>query len=313
MSALFKTTGQRPAARQALVAARSFSTTSVSNQVPPESPSFIRLPTPPLSQNSEDKAPRVRGHLPTPRDVFPSGSDGDKKLRFHGDKAAGVSQKYIKKAAPGREQPSRSREVDHAKWEMAKFRRQNLKSGLKELWVRKQDRAAAREEVVGSKFHENHTASHRPEREDDRLTRSTILDAVLDTTVYPDPDRFARADRSRARVEAIQNTKKEARRDALMELYINASNFIVTEKELKAEIDTIFADDFFKKQGQAVGKYGSAVNTWDVWGKPTSIGNMLESTTGTSTKTMDFFESEYDRSVKRQKRIAEEFTGGKME
>lgn len=315
MSVFLKTAGQRPAARQALTVTRTFTTTtSVSNQVPPESPSFIRLPTPPLSQSSENKPPRVRGHLPVPREVFPSGSDGDKKLRFSGNKAAGVSQKYIKKAAPGREQPSRTREVDYAKWEMAKVRRQNLKSGLQELWDRKQDRAAVREEVVGSKFHENHAASRRAEREDDRLTRSTILDSVLDTNVYPDPDRFARADRSRARVQALQSTKQEARRDALMELYINASNFIVTEKELKTEIDTIFAEDFFQKQGQVTGRYGSsAENTWDVWGKPTSIGNMLETTTGTSTKTMDFFESEYDRSVKRQKRIAEEFTGGKME
>jgi hypothetical protein len=40
---------------------------------------------------------------------------------------------------------------------------------------------------------------------------------------------------------------------------------------------------------------------------------MLETTTGTSTKLVDVYESEYDRSVKRQKRIAEEFTGGKME
>jgi hypothetical protein len=98
-----------------------------------------------------------------------------------------------------------------------------------------------------------------------------------------------------------------------MELYINASNFIVSESELKAEIDTIFAQDFFHKQGFDVGRYGSAENTWDVWGKPTSINDMLETTTGVSTKIMDFYETEYDRSVKRQKRIAEEFTGGKME
>jgi hypothetical protein len=196
---------------------------------------------------------------------------------------------------------------------MASSRRQNLETGLKELWVRRNRRDAVQNERVSRKFQDHHQAVKAPEREDDRITRSTVLESVLDTQTYPDPQRFVRADRSRSKIQAIEGAKREARRDALMELYINASNFIVTENELKTEIDTIFAEDFFHKQGFDVGRYGAAQNTWDVWGKPTSIGNMLESTTGVSTKIMDFYETEYDRSVKRQKRIAEEFTGGKME
>lgn len=292
----------RATARQFLVASRAFSTSAHAlEQVPPESPSYIRLPTPP--QSEEKKLPRVRGHLPVPREIFPR-MEGDRKIRAD----------YIKQTVPKPAHKQKPKnETQEWKQAMANSRRQNLETGLKELWVRRNRRDAAQNERVSHKFLENHRAVKAPEREDDRLTRSTVLEAVLDTKTYPDPGRFARAKESRVKVKAIEEAKREARRDALMELYINASNFIVNESELKEEIETIFAEDFFHKQGFDIGRYGSAQNTWDVWGKPTSIGNMLETTTGVSTKIMDFYETEYDRSVKRQKRIAEEFTGGKME
>ncbi|KAF5019425.1 hypothetical protein F66182_8568 [Fusarium sp. NRRL 66182] len=304
MSLNLTTSCPRAAARQLFAASRAFSTSAATlqhQQVPPESPSYIRLPTPP--QSDEKKLPRVRGHLPVPREVFPR-IEGDRKIQ------ADYIRQTVPKAANARSPQNKSQEW---KQKMANSRRENLEMGLKELWVRRNRRDAAQNERVSRKFRENHQAVKAPEREDDRLTRSTVLDSVLDTKTYPDPQRFSRADRSRHKVKTIEGAKREARRDALMELYINASNFIVSEKELKDEIETIFADDYFKKQGYSHARYGSAENTWDIWGKPTSINNMLETTTGTSSKIMDFYESEYDRSVKRQKRIAEEFTGGKME
>ncbi|KAF4472662.1 hypothetical protein FALBO_447 [Fusarium albosuccineum] len=293
----------RAAARQLFAASRGFSTTATAlqNHVPPESPSYIRLPTPP--QSDEKKLPRVRGQLPVPREVFPR-IEGDRKVRAD----------YIKQTVPkpAKHQAPKN-ETQQWKQKMASARRQNLELGLKELWVRRNRRDAVHNARVSQKFREHNAAVKAAEREDDRLTRSTVLDSVLDTKTYPDPERFSRADRSRSKVQAIEAAKAEARRDALMELYINASNFIVSENELKAEIDHVFAEDYFKKQGQAAGRYGSAQNAWDIWGKPTSIANLLESTTGTSSKTMDFYETEFDRSAKRQKRIAEELTGGKME
>lgn len=196
---------------------------------------------------------------------------------------------------------------------MAETRRTNLEQGLKALYTRREKSDAARNARVSRKFKEHNEAAAAPEREDDRLTRSTVLDAILDTKVYPDPERFARAQRGKFKVQAKEKAKYEARRDALMELYINASNFIVQESELKAEIDEIFSEDYFRKQSQFFQRYGTTENSWGIYGKPPSIATMLETTTGKSTKLMDYYESEYDRSVKRQKRIAEEFTGGKME
>ncbi|CAM1510106.1 Fc.00g004410.m01.CDS01 [Cosmosporella sp. VM-42] len=291
----------RATARQLISLSRSFSTTPAVLNVPPESPSYIRLPTPP--QSDEKKLPRVRGHLPVPREVFPR-IEGNRKVR----------PDYISQTAPKPAEPRKPENETQAwKMKMANTRRGNLEKGLKDLWARREKSDRRRNARVSQKFEEHNRAARAPERKDDVLTRSTVLDSVLDTQVYIDPDRFRRAEKSYHKTLAVQNSKREARRDALMELYINASSFIVNENELKAEIENVFSEDFFKKQGQTMGRYGNAENTWDVHGKPPSIANMLEDTTGTSTKIMDIFESEYDRSVKRQKRIAEEFTGGKME
>lgn len=302
MSFSLTTSCSRVAARQLLATSRAFSTSAATlEQVPPESPSYIRLPTPP--QSDEKKLPRVRGHLPVPREIFPR-PEGNRKVKAD----------YIKQTVPKpahKQSPKNESQV--WKQKMADSRRQNLETGLKELWVRRNRRDAAQNERVSRKFEEHHQAVKAPERADDWVTRSTIMSNVFDTKTYPYGNRFNEAKLRRAKNQGIISRKRESRRDALMELYINASNFIVSENELKAEIDTIFAEDFFHKQGFDAGKYGAAENTWDVWGKPTSISDMLESTTGVSTKIMDFYETEYDRSVKRQKRIAEEFTGGKME
>ncbi|KAJ2972001.1 hypothetical protein NQ176_g7406 [Zarea fungicola] len=98
-----------------------------------------------------------------------------------------------------------------------------------------------------------------------------------------------------------------------MELYINASNFIVTEAELKAEIDKVFTEDYFRKQSIMTHRPGATENVWGVHGKPPGIATMFENLTRTSTNMATADVSEFDHSVKRTKRIAEEFTGGKME
>lgn len=293
----------RHAVKQILSASRCFSASlpAHSNRVPPESPSYIRLPTPP--QSDEAKPPRVRGHLPVPREVFPR-AERDRKIQAE----------YMQKTAP---QPATIHEsvTEEQKWKstMAESRRTNLEESLHALWSRRSSIDNNRNTRVRRKFDEHNRAAAAPERDDDRLTRGTVLDSILDTRVYPDPERFARADRSRTKILAAEKSKREGRRDALMELYISASNFIVHETELKAEIEKVFADDYFHKQSQASNHRGVTENMWGIYGKPPSIANMMESSTGASTKVMDYNESEYDRSVKRQKRIAEDLTGGKME
>ncbi|KAG6040828.1 hypothetical protein E4U41_006960 [Claviceps citrina] len=272
-----------------------------SNRVPPESPSYIRLPTPP--QSDEAKPARVRGHLPIPRDIFP---------RVGGE--AKIKSQYIEKTAA---RPAKPREGNSKaqiwKAALADSRRNNLKDGLHALWTRRLQIDNDRNDRVSRKFQKHNKAGAEPEREDDRLTRPTILQSTMDTKVYPDPNRFSRAAESRAKVLNSQIAKREARRDAIMELYISASNFIVNENELKSEIDKVFAEDYFRRQSNADYRHGTTENTWGVYGNPPSIGDMTETSSGTSSKVMDLDVSEFDRSAERQKRIAEDLTGGKMD
>ncbi|OAA73430.1 hypothetical protein ISF_00331 [Cordyceps fumosorosea ARSEF 2679] len=98
-----------------------------------------------------------------------------------------------------------------------------------------------------------------------------------------------------------------------MELYINAAEgFIVTETDLKDEIDRLFHEDYFRKQSIKGYRPGATENVWGVHGKPPGVATMFESVTRTSTNLASASESEFDHSVKRTKKISEELTGGKM-
>ncbi|KFA65563.1 hypothetical protein S40285_04313 [Stachybotrys chlorohalonatus IBT 40285] len=282
--------------------ARTFSTTPavLFNDVPPESPTYIRLPVVP--QTSDPSSIRVRGRLPIPRNVFP-GKDGYRKIR----------REYVEKTAPKRTNDAEPvNDVQEWKLKMANTRRDSLKSGLSNLWNRHKHGKESRTRQLRLQLAEQREAANAPERADDQMTRGTVLKAVEDTKVYPDPDRFLRAQRSRAKVLAMENARREARRDALVELYMGASKFIVHESELQAEIEATFADDFFHKQSQTANRLGITENAWGVYGKPMSIAQMLAYTTGSSTRTIHYDETEYDRSAQRQKSVAEELTGGKM-
>lgn len=289
-----------PLTRQLKPSLRSFSSTTNNLQdVPPDSPFYIRLPTPP--QVNEKKRERVRGFLPVPREVFPRGH-GERKL----------DPEYLNKTAPKPQRPQTGTGQRKWKAELADSRRKGLEDGLKELWKRHSREETARNARSRANFFGNHQRRVAPEREDDRLTRGTTLESLLDTKVYPDPDRFSKADRGRDKVLAADKAKRDARRDALMELYISASNFITNETELRQEIDTIFHPDYFKNNSTALAHFG-ADNAWGTYSQPPSVASMLEDAARTSSKLVDAGTSEYDRSAFRQKRIAEEFTGGKMD
>ncbi|KAH8169151.1 hypothetical protein LIA77_11277 [Sarocladium implicatum] len=286
---------------------RSFTTTSINAQdaVPPQSPSYIRLPSPP--QSSEPQKQRVRGHLPVPREIFPR-REGDRKIQ----------PDYIQKTAPlpkdANEAVDSSKPVNKVReWKrrMASQRRENLEESLQTLWTRSEERHRKQATRTSANFLKNKRAMNAPEREDDRITRSTVLDSLMDTSVKPDPDRFARAERGIQNVAQMQAKKRDERRDALMDLYMKASDFIVHEKDLKAEIERVFAEDVFRKKATSRNSIGAADNVWDVDGSPTTIGDMVLDAMGTSKRPLEASTTEFERSAMRTKRIAEEFTGGR--
>lgn len=292
----------RPLHCPSSTASRNFTTTAlVSNQVPPESPSYIRLPSTPQSQDKQYQ--RVRGQLPIPRDIF-KGKDSSRK----------VQRKYLQQTAPKPKAQHKSSAERLWKDQVAQARRENLRHGLDSLWQRKAQAEKDSRKLIALKTRQHQIAATKPERRDDVYTRGTVLDSLMNYQVTVDQHGFARADRSRSKVAAVDNEKRESRRDALMELYISASNFIVGEQELKREVDTLFSEDYFKNQSQSTNRFG-VENAWGVWGPPTSLQELLHQTTAseTSNKIIDLDLTDYDRSVKRQKKIAEEFTGGKMD
>ncbi|KAM3509258.1 hypothetical protein MY10362_000698 [Beauveria mimosiformis] len=299
-----------PTAPRAAAAAALSTTASRSQQItPPESPSYIRLPHVP--QSTEHKPERVRGTLPVPRAIFER-ADGDRKAQ----------PEYVEKTAPRRrdddddENTRRRRPLnsDAQKWkkQLADSRRENLAQGLQGLWRRHEKREQGRAERARSRERALQRAHEAPEPRAAVMTRGTVLESIYDTAVRPDPERFEKAERSRARVQALEGARRDARRDALMELYINATTFIVTEAALQAEIDTIFHDDYFRKLGIKGLRAGATENVWGVHGPPPGLASMFETVSRTSTNVANANESEFDHSVKRTKKISEELTGGKM-
>ncbi|KAK1970837.1 hypothetical protein LY78DRAFT_201826 [Colletotrichum sublineola] len=285
---------------------RPFSTTTAKLNVPPESPGWIQVPTPPQSQSSEEKRPVVKGTLPTPRDIFPR-KEGDRKAQ----------PGYLKETAPlptskasAKPAPPGSR-LEHRR-RMADSRRENLGMALQGLYRRKQKRVEAESAVRERRLSDHRRAAMAPERWDDRLTRSSVVSSLVKTTaVEPDPHRYARAKQSKVRTALLAQRKSEARQDALMELYINASKFIVSEDELSKQVDKLFSEDFWKRQGKSMAH--DSDNAWDVWGQPPTVQTMLDDMLRNQQRAIDFQQSEQDRTVTRQKIVAEELTGGKME
>lgn len=293
------------AAKSSVNVTRPFSTTSATLKVPPQSPAWIQVPQPPQSQASEVKHPKVKGTLPVPRDPFPV-RDADRKTRpeyIEATMPKASNEASKRPVAPGSREEHRRR--------MAENRRENLETALKGLYQRKQKHVEAINAVSRRRLRDHQRAANAPEREDDVLTRSSILSTLAKTqAVQPDPLRYERAAESKARTAAIAHQKSEAKQDALMEMYINASEFIVNEEDLESEVERLFAEDYWKRQGKSMAH--DADNAWDVWGHPPTLQSMMDEMLRKQQSAINFQQSEQDRTVKRQKVIAEELTGGKM-
>lgn len=280
------------------------SSRTTSQSPPPESPDYIPIPKPP--QTEEVRLPFVKGTLPLPR-------------RVHGrrDKGRKVRPEYLASTAPlptseHALQPAAAGSLQEWQRLMAASRRANLAAGLRGLWRRKQQhdqRVFARSDA---KFRENAERALAPDREDDRLTRPTVLaSTALTTAVAPDPQRFQRAAASRARTQRLAAQKREARRDALMELYINAASFIVDEDHLRAEVERKFSPEHWKRHGKKL--FSDDSNAWAVHGTPPNFALMMSEMMRSQNRTLDFTQKEHARTVRRQKKVAEELTGGKLE
>lgn len=289
---------------------------STATDVPPESPRYIKFPKPPQSE----EIPRLpqKGHLPVPRDVF--------RQPYQAGRTKDVAHKWAKKsdvpaftasAAPRSQAEERGEEArserEIMRRRLAENRRQSLEFGLQGLWTRKQETAQRERARSTNLANRNRRAAlFTPEGRDDVLTRSSVRDVTAKTTeVIRDPLRHEKQAEAAARTAGIVQAKREARRDALMELYQAAGKFIVDEEDLERRVSELFRPDYFKEEGYSYGTV-NAENIWDVVGKPASVRDLMQGITRTETKLFDSKRTELDRTTKRQKLVAEALTGGKM-
>ncbi|KAH7018351.1 uncharacterized protein B0I36DRAFT_335807 [Microdochium trichocladiopsis] len=289
--------------------AQSFSTSTPAraSRIPPESPRYINVPNPPQDQSVEARreSKKSRGHLPVPKDVFRWKKDDYQPTQDVLDSLAAEPTSESSK------QPPRS---DKQAWKrsLAAMRRENMRSGIQDLWQRKivSDRTIAESRARKIALHRR--AALAPESAADRLTRASVDPETLKTAVAPDPLRFERAEASKARSEALEQRRSERRIDAVQELYMNARNFIVTEKELEARVEKEFAADHFTSMG--LSSSGRPMhNIWDFEGKPKSMTDMMREVSRTTNDLVSSTTQDATRTLKRQKLVAEQLTGGKMD
>lgn len=280
--------------RAATVQARGFSS-SAARRVGPESPNYIDVPR--TVQPDLPSKKHVKGTLPVPRELFPA------------RRADKPTEAYI---AAATQPPSAETELDphdpHAQYidwkkRMAAMRRQNLREGLTELHTRKQrtDRSMMNRSLDKQKRRDR--IFRQPEREDERLTRPSIIEEMLPkrTPVLPDPNREERLAMSRARQEAQKARKDFEKQESLQSLYMNARTFITTEAQLAAEIERAFPDgenEAWRNDHQ------QGDNVWNL-GVPPTVQSIVNESRKSEAARWDLIQG-------RVKKLGEQITGGKL-
>ena len=267
-------------------------------EIPPESPKYIYIPQPP--QRQAKYSPSQKGVLPKPRKIFDS-----KRVNK-------ASDKYLAAVAP---EPTTQRLTEHLpseqkdyidyKSRQSSLRRQNLKEGLTSLRDRKTRIDSKVAAISARKQSDYQRRVAAPEREDDRLTRPSVLDALRPgkLSIQPDPNLPAILGKKKQNNEAVMKAKKDERKYAFHTLYMNAKDFIVTENDLDKKIREEFDKEFYKKNpGRGI---------WDEQGIPETTKWMTsEEMIGASV--IERNKAQMETSRDRVQRIAEELTGGKM-
>jgi hypothetical protein len=239
-----------------------------------------------------------------------------RQIFAHRDSHQKPTDAWLNKSAPrpsnARSQAEPTSEVQAWKRQMAESRRKNIRSGVKDLWSRKQRLDTRRLESRTAKLASNKAAAMAPDREDERLTRGSINAGTLQTSVALDPLRFERGLASAARTAAIAADKSQARRDAIQTLYMNARSFIVNEADLEAAVDHEFSPNHFQDMGVS-GAGLQVENIWDAQNEPMSVADMLRELQRNTDTLVTDLTVDKTRTVRRQKLVAEELTGGRMD
>ena len=289
------------------ISLRCASSSSTTIRIPPESPKYIEIPQSP--QQQAYRKPQIKGVLPVPRKIFHRKAPD----RTAPEYLAAVTREPTTLKDHSSAGPPHVKELADWKSRQAATRRSNLRESLVELRARKMRSDRRRDKISAFKTAEHQRKIHEPEREDERLTNPSILNALTpgSSNILIDPGREERIAMKKARHEKKEQEKIEERRHLLHSLYMNARDFIVTEEAWNAKVDEVFDEDWYKVNPER--------SVWDREGFPNTTQSILKDSLqyehGSSLPTNA---ANQRRKViaeithERAQRIAEELTGGKM-
>lgn len=201
---------------------------------------------------------------------------------------------------------------------MSEVRKQNLREGVTSLRSRQLSESRRLREKSLANQAAREAALHRPEREDERLTAPSTnfdLEALFGKQV-PDPTREQRIAMKRENVARHEEAKRAERLDAIHTLYMNARDFIVTPQQLDKAVDEAFGTEQEPVTFGVSQYYNNDAAARSIWaeGRPEKVQDMLNRANGLKPRTaMDSSSGLGDVNKDRIRRIAEMFTGGKME
>lgn len=196
---------------------------------------------------------------------------------------------------------------DFLRRSMAEARRKSLAEGLQGLWQRKVKRDQKQAKEAKARFMANKRAAQAPERLDEVFTRATIRESTAKDTFVPvDPEAFAKAEVARIKHAEREAMKSEARRDALVQLYVASKHFIVDEKELEEHVNKHFTEKIHN-----AGLWESGRSIWDSQKNPISMKELRSEVSGFNDRVTATTSAAVKTTV-RQKNVAEELTGGKL-
>lgn len=197
------------------------------------------------------------------------------------------------------------------------MRKRNLREGLTSLRARKERDERIQAQRAEKNRADREAALHAPERSDDRLTApSHGLDvARLVSGKFEPEDRLARITQMQSNITARAALKKSTRQAHLNTLYMNARHFITTPAQLDAAVDEAFGTP---ERPVVFGDLssGKSVNESSVWayGRPERVQDMINRANNTERKTAMAGAGGFSEvNAERIRRIAEVFTGGRME
>lgn len=282
---------------------RNFSSTPSTLALGPQSPNYIEVPKP--RQPTFPLEPTVKGHLPVPRDIFKTRNQHPKQSQVFLDRSI-REPKSLKTPGPY------SRDADYRlyKQRLAEKRRENLREGVESLYARKVDMEGQHLAKIQANYADMRKRASAPPREVDVLTQTSISKGVRDflADALPHTSRSNTTDKRRTAYARRQDRVQAVRNQRLHDLYVNAREFIVEEKQLDEAIEKTFGTEEAPLGWDVRGNVGlrsegkEGLSPWH-GPVPEGVSEMMNKLRGGEGVGL---------AKERVKKLAEALTGGKM-